>query len=150
MIVPETPLWNRVKFQIHIKPTDRPHIRDYKTQIVDKKLIEDNNVLMLLPFVWNWPTVVCAESYITQNDQITLCDVPDDVRRWIIGSKGHCVINVIYHLDTGDWILHGGDEKGDHVEYEWTNPNPQIVPLMDVRENPVLTDVSVEGPVAGE
>jgi hypothetical protein len=32
-------------------------------------------------------------------------------------------MNLVYHLDTGDWLIHwqGDNEDGS---YEWTNPNP--------------------------
>ena len=142
MIVDETSLlYNRVKVQVHIKPTDGPHIRDFKVQTVDKELIRDNPALMILPFVWNWPTVVCAQSHITENEQITLCNVPNDVRDNILQLKGHTIVNVIYHLDTGDWLLHAGDEKGDSLEYEWTNPNPRDTTAMWVRENDEVPQV---------
>lgn len=138
---PKSTLYNRVKVQVHIKPTHGPHVRDFKVQTVDKDLIRDNPCLMILPFVWNWPTVVCAQSFITDNDQITLCDVPQSFREGILEMKGHTILNVIYHLDTGDWLIHASDEKGDSLEYEWTNPDPRDTTQMWVRENPEVPQV---------
>jgi len=40
--------FNRIKVQVHLKPTDRPHIRDFKIQTVEKKLFKDYKCISLL------------------------------------------------------------------------------------------------------
>lgn len=119
-------LYNKCKVSVHIKPTDKPVIRDYKTQVVDKKMFEDYSHFMILPFVHNWPTVIVGPEYIRDNTQIQLCNVPQDVSERINGLQGHVVCNLIFHLNTGDWLIHIQDEAGDTIEYEWTETRPMF------------------------
>ena len=146
-------IYNKCKVSVHIKPTDKPVIRDYKTQVVDKKMFDDYSHFMILPFVANWPTVIVGEEFIRDNTQIQLCNVPTNVSERINGMKGHVVCNLIFHLNTGDWLLHIQDESGDTLEYEWTETRPMFQDMYGnagewVRENdevfepiPELVDV---------
>ncbi len=66
---------------------------------------------------------------------------------------GHVVCNLIFHLNTGDWLLHIQDEGGNTLEYEWTETRPMFQDMYGnagewVRENdevfeplPELVDV---------
>jgi len=117
-------LWNRIKVQVHLKPTDRPHIRDFKMQTVDKDLFKNHKCISFLPFVNTWPTIIASPEFIRNNPVLTLCEVPNDISKKIVECVGHTVINVVYHLDTGDWLMHWIDEGKTEGEYEWVNPNP--------------------------
>ena len=122
-LVENTEHFNRIKVQVHLKPTDRPHIRDLKLQTVDKDLFKDYKCISLLPFVNTWPTVIASPEFIRDNAVLTLCEIPNDISKQIAELRGHVVMNLVYHLDTGDWLIHwqGDNEDGS---YEWTNPNP--------------------------
>ena len=151
-----SPLFNRCKVSVHIKPTDKPHIRDYKTQVVDKQMFDDYSHFMILPFVDKWPTVIVGEEFIRDNTQIQLCNVPQTVSERINGLTGHVVCNLIFHLNTGDWVLHVQDEDGTQIVHEYTETRDMYKNMygdagMWVRENqeplqdlPLLQDVLQE------
>jgi len=115
--------FNRIKVQVHLKPTDRPHIRDFKIQTVEKKLFKDYKCISLLPFVNTWPTVIASPEFIRDNAVLTLCEIPNELSKKIAELKGHVVMNLVYHLDTGDWLVHCQTDN-EELDYEWTNPNP--------------------------
>jgi len=148
-LVQDTESFNRIKVQVHLKPTDRPHIRDFKLQTVDKDLFRDYECISILPFVNTWPTVIASPEFIRDNDVLTLCELPNDISKQIAKLSGHVVMNLVYHLDSGDWLAHWrtDNEEGD---YEWINPNP---PDPDEREmwirantglDPQVIDVDTE------
>jgi hypothetical protein len=119
-----SPLYEKCKVSVHIKPTDKPVVRDYKTQVVDKQMFADYPCFMIMPFVANWPTVMVGPSFIRDNTQIQVCNVPQDLSERINGLQGHVVCNLIFHLNTGDWVLHVQDARGTQIEYEWTETRP--------------------------
>lgn len=150
------PLYNKCKVSVHIKPTDLPVIRDFKTQVVDKKMFSDYPCFMILPFVHNWPTVIVGPEFVRDNTQLQLCNVPQNVSERINRLTGHVVCNLIFHLNTGDWLLHIQDEGGEQIEYEFTETRPMYQDTLGsaggwVRENekgfediPPLVDVLQE------
>ena len=74
----------------------------------------------------NWPTVIVGEEFVRDNTQIQLCNVPTNVSERINCMMGHVVCNLIFHLNTGDWLLHIQDEGGNTIEYEWTETRPMF------------------------
>jgi len=138
-LVQDTETFNRIKVQVHLKPTDRPHIRDFKLQTVDKDLFRDYECISLLPFVNTWPTIIASPEFIRDNAVLTLCEIPNDISKEIAKLDGHVVMNLVYHLDTGDWLVHWQGDKKDG-SYEWINPNP---PDPDEREMWIRANVGL-------
>ena len=131
--------FNRIKVQVHLKPTDRPHIRDFKIQTVEKKLFRDYKCISLLPFVNTWPTVIASPEFIRDNAVLTLCEIPNELSKKIAELNGHVVMNLVYHLDTGDWLVHCQTDN-EELDYEWTNPNP---PDPETREMWIRTNMGL-------
>ena len=90
---------------------------------MDKDLFKDYKCISLLPFVNTWPTVIASPEFIRDNNVITLCEIPNDLSKQIAELRGHVVLNLVYHLDTGDWLIHWQTDTEDG-SYEWTNPDP--------------------------
>ncbi len=122
MKLPE--LYNKCKVSVHIKPTDLPVLRDFKTQVVDKKMFDDFPCFSILPFVDKWPAVIVGPEHIRDNTLITLCNVPQALSCRLNGLSGYVVCNLIFHLNSGDWLLHVQDEAGETIEYEYTETRP--------------------------
>ena len=142
-------VYNKCKVSVHLKPTDKPMIRDFKTQVVDKKMFDDYPCFMILPFVNTWPTVIVGPEFVRDNTQLQLCNVPENLSCRLNGMVGHVVANLIFHLNTGDWLLHVQDEKGDTIEYEFTETRPEYKDMYGaagqwVRENEELK--TMDGP----
>ena len=91
----------------------------FKQQNVSKSLFADNKCISLLPFVETWPTIIASPTFITDSDVITLCLLPNKLSKKIAKLEGSVLLNLVYDLDTGDWLMHYGDD-----EYEFINPNP--------------------------
>ena len=138
-LVQDTESFNRIKVQVHLKPTDRPHIRDFKLQTVDKDLFRDYECISILPFVNTWPTVIASPEFIRDNDVLTLCELPNDISKQIAKLSGHVVMNLVYHLDSGDWLAHWRTDSTEG-DYEWINPNP---PDPDEREMWIRANVGL-------
>ena len=133
-------IWNKIKVQVHLKPTDRPHIRDFKIQTVDKDLFKDYKCISILPFVNTWPTIIASPEFIRDNPVLTLCEIPNELSQKIAELNGHVVMNLVYHLDSGDWLVHCQTDQTE-LDYEWINPNP---PDPDERDQWIRTNMGID------
>ena len=70
-----------------------------------------------------WPTVIASPEFIRDNAVLTLYEIPNELSKKIAELKGHVVMNLVYHLDTGDWLVHCQTDN-EELDYEYTNPNP--------------------------
>ena len=108
-----------ISVQITLTAKDVEPMVGFKHQNVSKDLFANNKCISLLPFVETWPVVIASPTFIEDSNVITLCLIPNKLSKKIAKAVGHVLLNVIYDLDTGDWLMHYGDD-----EYEFINPNP--------------------------
>ena len=112
-----------ISVKITLTAKDVEPMIGFKSQNVSKDLFADNVCISLLPFVETWPVVIASPTFITDSDVITLCLIPNELSQTISKIDGHVLLNLLYDLDTGDWLMYYG-ANGTIGEYEYTNPNP--------------------------
>jgi hypothetical protein len=108
-----------ISVQITLTAKDVEPMIGFKHQNVSKDLFANNKCISLLPFVETWPIVIASPTHIKDSSVITLCLLPNELSQKLAKAVGHVLLNLLYDLDTGDWVMHWEDG-----EYEYTNPNP--------------------------